>query len=310
MRTFKTVDDVMETLFNELSAGGEASDDRTGVGTRRSFGFSARLKFNHNKLMVPVFKPVNIKAVAAELYCFVNGITDVDELKKFGCNWWEANLKAANKRWGTPNNRDLGPVYGAQWVKPFYRSSAMKPLGVSVKGVPQYHAPYTNQLEILIDTLKNNPQDRRMYVTAWNPAEFEDMALPPCYHGFQCFVNERNELDLMFHMRSADVLLGLPHDILLHQMLQIMLANEADLAVGDLLFTLGDYHLYNNSLNAVNEFRRRLFRSHECHDPKSSCRPDIWPIEGVKLSDFEPSLAAPMAKHYKPQENIKVEMAV
>lgn len=308
MRTFTTVDDVMETLFNELTAGGESSNDRTGVGTKRSFGFSARLKFTHNKLMVPVFKPVNIKAVAAELYCFINGITDVDELKRHGCNWWEANLQAANAKWGTPDNRNLGPVYGAQWVKPYV-------CGVEVEGQtmydPGYQVPvYTTQLEVLIDTLINNPADRRMYVTAWNPEQFDEMALPPCYHGFQCFVNEFNQLDLMFHMRSADVLLGLPHDILLHQMLQILLAHTTGHAVGDLLFTLGDYHLYNNSLDAVEQFRKRLFKDHDCHDAASDKRPSISAIESCELFNFTPDLVQGMIDGYKPMPNIKVQMAV
>lgn len=293
MRTFTTVDDVMETLFNELTAGGESSNDRTGVGTKRSFGFSARLKFTHNKLMVPIFKPVNIKAVAAELYCFVNGITNVDALKAHGCNWWEANLQAANKRWGQPDNRDLGPVYGAQWVKPYWS-----------------HGELTDQLNELIHTLKTNPADRRMYVTAWNPEQFDEMALPPCYHGFQCFVNEKNELDLMFHMRSADVLLGLPHDILLHQMLLIMLAAQTGKRPGDLLFTLGDYHLYNNSLDAVEEFRKRLFKDHDCHDAASDNRPSIKSIEDVPLMDFQVEDVQDMIDEYKPQANIKVQMAV
>lgn len=293
MRTFTTVDDVMETLFNELTAGGESSNDRTGVGTKRSFGFSARLKFTHNKLMVPIFKPVNIKAVAAELYCFINGITNVDSLKAHGCNWWEANLQAANKRWGQPDNRDLGPVYGAQWVKPYWS-----------------HGELTDQLNELIHTLKTNPADRRMYVTAWNPEQFDEMALPPCYHGFQCFVNEKNELDLMFHMRSADVLLGLPHDILLHQMLLIMLAAQTGKRPGDLLFTLGDYHLYNNSLDAVEEFRKRLFKDHDCHDAASDNRPSIKSIEDVPLMDFQVEDVQDMIDEYKPQANIKVQMAV
>lgn len=309
MRTFTTVDDVMETLFNEILTGGEGSDDRTGVGTKRLFGFSARLKFTHNKLMVPLFKPVNIKAVAAELYCFINGITNVDELKRHGCNWWEANLQAANAKWGTPDNRDLGPVYGAQWVKPFI-------CGVKVEGQTYsdpfgYQVPeYTTQLERLIETLKTNPADRRMYVTAWNPEQFADMALPPCYHGFQCFVNEKNELDLMFHMRSADVLLGLPHDILLHQLLLIMLAAQTGKRPGDLLFTLGDYHLYNNSLDAVEQFRKRLFKDHDCHDPASDNRPSIKSIEDVPLMDFQVTDVQDMIDEYKPQANIKVQMAV
>lgn len=293
MRTFKTVDDVMETLFNELTAGGEVSNDRTGVGTRRSFGFSARLKFAHNKLMVPVFKPVNIKAVAAELYCFFNGITNVDALKQHGCNWWESNLQDANKRWNQPDNRDLGPVYGAQWVKPYWLKGEL-----------------TDQMQELVHTLRHNPADRRMYVTAWNPEQFDDMALPPCYHGFQCFVNERNELDLMFHMRSADVLLGLPHDILLHQMLQIMLAAATGRAVGDLLFTLGDYHLYNNGLEAVETFRKRLFKDHDCHNAASDKRPSITSIESVSIFNFVVDDVLPMVEAYQPMPNIKVAMAV
>ncbi|QQO39122.1 thymidylate synthase [Salmonella phage SPHG1] len=286
MKTYSTVSnvDTLDSLYSDIISfilrKGEDVADRT------------RCFFNDNKLMVPVFKPVNIKAVAAELYCFINGI------KGFGCNWWEGNLQDANKRWGTPDNRDLGPVYGVQWIKPFYKNGVL-----------------TNQLKDVIETLKVKPTDRRAYITAWNPQEMDAMALPPCYHGFQLFINNRNELELMFHMRSADVILGLPHDILLHQMLQITIAAELGVGVGDMTVTLGDYHIYQNHIDAAKIFLQRIVSNSDTtldtnFFGTAAGRPDINAIYDVSVFDFTPADVAPMVEKYKPMPNIKLQMAV
>lgn len=291
MREFETVDQVFETLINELTAAGEPSNDRTGVGTVRLFGFAAKIKFMHNKLMAPLFKPANIVAAAAELYCWIRGISDVDELKRLGCPWWEGNLATYNERKGTPGNRDLGEVYGKQWMKKF-----------------MYNGKEYDQLTLLIERLKNDNQSRKMYVSSWNPNDFDVQALEPCYHGFQCFVNANNELTMMFHMRSCDVILGLPHNIVFHQLLLILLANECGYAYGDLLFTLGDYHLYNNSKDAVEEFRKRLHKN--WFPAESSDRPSIAPLEHDTIDSFHPLTLQLMKENYKPMPNIKVPMAV
>lgn len=291
MREFETVDQVFETLINELTAAGEPSADRTGVGTTRLFGFAAKVKFMHNKLMAPLFKPANIVAAAAELYCWIRGISDVDTLKELGCPWWEGNLATYNERKGTPGNRDLGEVYGKQWMKKF-----------------QYNGKEYDQLTLLIERLKNDNQSRKMYVSSWNPNDFDNQALEPCYHGFQCFVNGNNELTMMFHMRSCDVILGLPHNIIFHQLLLILLANECGYAYGDLLFTLGDYHLYNNSKDAVEEFRKRLHKNwFQADDTR---RPSIAPLEYDTIESFHPLTMLLMKENYDPMPNIKVPMAV
>lgn len=237
---YMNVDDVLASLIYEIEEEGDLSGDRTGVGTKRIFGWTGKL-WAGTELLVPVIKPVNIRAVLAEFWCFTNGITNVDELKAHGCNWWEANLQDANKRWGTPDNRDLGPVYGAQWVKPYEGAGGAA----------------TDQLTNLIKTIKDNPTDRRMYVTAWNPEDFDRMALPPCYHGFQVFVNN-GRLDIMWHMRSCDVILGLPHDILFHQFLMMALAAECGLSVGDMTITLGDTHLYQNAREPAQRMKANI----------------------------------------------------
>lgn len=294
MKTYSTVDSLYSDIISFILRKGEDVVDRTGVGTRRCFGTAFKLAFNDNKLMVPVFKPVNVKAVAAELYCFINGISNVDTLKGFGCNWWEGNLQDANKRWGTPDNRDLGPVYGVQWIKPFYKNGVL-----------------TNQLKDVIETLKVKPTDRRAYITAWNPQEMDAMALPPCYHGFQLFINNRNELELMFHMRSADVILGLPHDILLHQMLQITIAAELGTGVGDMTVTLGDYHIYQNHIDAAKIFLQRIVSNSDTTlDTNFEGRPNINAIYDVSVFDFTPADVTPMVEKYKPMPNIKLQMAV
>lgn len=288
---FNDVDSLYYDLIDNLLDHGVNSADRTGVGTRRLFGLSFCLDAG-KKLLVPTFKPVNIKAVMAEFWCFTNGITDVDELKKFGCNWWEANLQDANKRWGTPDNRNLGPVYGAQWVKPYEG-----PGGVAI-----------DQLTNLIKTIKENPTDRRMYVTAWNPEDFEAMALPPCYHGFQVFV-EDGYLHLMWHMRSCDVILGLPHDILFHQFLMMALAAECGLKVGYMTVTLGDTHIYNNAITAAESFYLRIRNMRATGEKREVPLLRERPFVGFK--SVCPELLDELTSgKYDPMPNIKVKMAV
>lgn len=287
--------DLLETILSD----GAESSDRTGVGTRRMFGLTFTLDAGKD-LLVPTFKPVNIKAVLAEFWCFTNGITNVDELKKFGCNWWEANLQDANKRWGTPNNRNLGPVYGAQWVKP-YQCGERENYNGDLLPI------CTDQLTNLINTIKENPTDRRMYVTAWSPEDFDCMALPPCYHGFQVFV-EDGHLNLMWHMRSCDVILGLPHDILFHQFLMMALAAECGLKVGYMTVTLGDTHIYNNAVDAAEKFLERIQAddaySLDCSVPQISG--DLVGFKSVHPDNIHYLFSGA----YQPQENIKVQMAV
>ena len=302
MKQFPTVDALLSQLWKDIRCFGSLSGDRTGVGTQRIFAWGARI-YAGEDLLVPVIKPVNIRAVLAEFWCFTNGITDVDELKSYGCGWWEANLQDANLRWGTPDNRGLGPVYGAQWVKPYI-------CGVDVEGQgygdPGYQVPvYTDQLTNLIKTIKERPTDRRMYVTAWNPEDFDRMALPPCYHGFQVFV-EDGRLDMMWHMRSCDTVLGLPHDILFHQFLMMALAAECGLSVGYMTMTLGDTHIYNNAQDAVTVFMERA----DNLESLTTRRPRI----ATKLQGFRSvhpdQITYLFDGEYLPLPNIKVAMAV
>lgn len=292
---FNDVDSLYYDLIDNLLDNGVNSADRTGVGTRRLFGLSFCLDAG-KKLLVPTFKPVNIKAVMAEFWCFTNGITDVDELKKFGCNWWEANLQDANKRWGTPNNRNLGPVYGAQWVKPY-------PVKAGTSAI------WTDQLTNLIKTIKDNPTDRRMYVTAWNPEDFEAMALPPCYHGFQVFV-EDGYLHLMWHMRSCDVILGLPHDILFHQFLMMALAAECGLKVGYMTVTLGDTHIYNNAMEAADTFHIRITSMRATGEKRAVPHINESLVGFRSISPMALEQGHVISGDYDPMPNIKVQMAV
>lgn len=292
---FNDVDSLYYDLIDNLLDNGVNSADRTGVGTRRLFGLSFCLDAG-KKLLVPTFKPVNIKAVMAEFWCFTNGITNVDVLKHFGCNWWEANLQDANKRWGTPDNRDLGPVYGAQWVKPYPVKAGASTL-------------WTDQLTNLIKTIKENPTDRRMYVTAWNPEDFGAMALPPCYHGFQVFV-EDGYLHLMWHMRSCDVILGLPHDILFHQFLMMALAAECGLKVGYMTATLGDTHIYNNAMEAAITFYTRIGNIRAQGENRASLVLKAGLVGFRSVSPMALEQGQLFSGHYDPMPNIKVQMAV
>lgn len=299
---FLTVDHLLHDLWRDIRKEGNFSGDRTGVGTQRIFGLAGKI-WAGTDLLAPVIKPVNIRAVLAEFWCFTNGVTNVDELKAYGCGWWEANLQDANNRWGTPDNRDLGPVYGAQWVKPYICGSAREGQWMEDPG---YEVPvYTDQLTQLIQTIKERPTDRRMYVTAWNPEDFDQMALPPCYHGFQVFV-EDGRLDMMWHMRSCDTVLGLPHDILFHQFLMMALAAECGLSVGWMTMTLGDTHIYDNAQDAVNVFMERALNLGSL----ATRRPRI----AKKLTGFRSvhpdNINYLFEGEYLPLPNVKVAMAV
>lgn len=172
------------------------------------------------------------KSVLGELAAFLRGATTLAEFKAFGCNYWDANAAAwpANSK-RKPEDYEVGRIYGAQWVNWAYS---------------------VNQLDKLVAGIKRDPFSRRHIVTAWAPHELDEMCLPPCHIFFQCFVRE-DKLSMTVYMRSVDMCLGLPADVVLYATLLLLLCNETALEPGELVFMCGDAHVYRNHVDAALE---------------------------------------------------------
>jgi len=254
-----------QALLNDVLYKGNHRPDRTGTGTVAVFG--RQITFENVAERFPLFtaRKIYTKGVIGELCGFVRGATTTQELEKYGCNYW--------KPWADESG-DLGPIYGSQW-----RNFA---------GV--------DQITDLVAGLKADPHSRRHYVTAWNPAELEDMALPPCFVSFQCFV-EAGKLSMNVSMRSSDIVIGLPSDVLFHALLLRLLAAEAGLTAGDLTFQLGDTHIYTNHMSAA-----RLIAVRALHQPPTVT---IQPTSTVGVLPEHISI-----DNYNHNDPIKLELSI
>ncbi|QBZ82577.1 Thymidylate synthase [Hydrogenovibrio crunogenus] len=220
-------------LLKHITENGVAKGDRTGTGTRSVFGYQMRFNLEEGFPLVTT-KKLHLKSIVYELLWFLKGDTNNQYLKEHGVRIWD--------EWATENG-DLGPIYGKQWV------AWEKPNGETI-----------NQIEEVIQTLKNNPNSRRMLVSAWNPADLPDesmspqdnvkqgrMALATCHAFFQFYV-ANGKLSCQLYQRSADTFLGVPFNIASYALLTHMIAQQTDLDVGEFVWTGGDVHLYNNTL--------------------------------------------------------------
>ena len=199
---------------------GKQRDDRTGVGTKSVFGYQMRFDLSAGFPLVTT-KKIHLKSVIHELLWFTKGDTNTSYLTENGVRIWN--------EWADENG-DLGPVYGKQWRR--------------------WSTPEGRKLDQLYDVIseiKNNPNSRRMIVSAWNPSDVGSMALPPCHCLFQFYVAD-NKLSCQLYQRSADIFLGVPFNIASYAILTHMIANVCDISVGDFVHTLGDAHLYKNHL--------------------------------------------------------------
>jgi thymidylate synthase len=247
--------------------------DRTGTGTLSVFGAQTRFDLRPGGPGFPLLttKKLHIKSIIYELLWFLRGDTNVRYLNEHGVTIWD--------EWADENG-DLGRVYGAQWRD--WRGGN----GVRV-----------DQIDNLIAQIKSNPQSRRLIVTAWNPAELDHMALPPCHLLFQFHV-QNGELSCQLYQRSCDLFLGVPFNIASYSLLTMMMAQVVDLAPGDFVHTFGDLHLYKNHLDQAREQLSRAFRPL----PRMKLNPAVKNIYDFKFADFEligynphPSIKAPIA---------------
>lgn len=281
-------------LLQHILDNGITKEDRTGTGTRSVFGYQMRFDLSEGFPLVTT-KKTFLKGIISELLWFIEGSTDERRLAEIhysekasnliGKNTvWTANADAQGKALGYTNTdtiKELGPVYGAQW-----RSW-------KGEGGKSY-----DQLADVINQIKTNPDSRRIILNAWNVAEIENMALPPCHTFFQFYV-VNGKLSCQLYQRSADVFLGVPFNIASYALLTMMIAQVCDLEVGDFVHTFGDAHIYSNHMDQVNlQLSRTPYKK-----PTMKINPNIKDINDFKMSDFE-------LIDYVCDESIKAVMAV
>jgi thymidylate synthase len=258
-------------LLDRVLRQGVEKPDRTGTGTLSVFGHQMRFDLAGG-FPLPTTKKLHLKSVVHELLWFLAGDTNIRYLNENGVRIWD--------EWADRNG-DLGPVYGEQW-----RSWAA-PDGRVI-----------DQISNLVAAIRSNPDSRRLLVTAWNPADVEKMALPPCHCLFQFYVAE-GRLSCQLYQRSGDIFLGVPFNIASYALLTLMVAQVTELEPGEFIHTFGDAHLYSNHVEQAREQLQRAPRPL----PKVRINPDVHSLFDFVYGDFE-------LLGYDPHPHIKAEVAV
>jgi len=279
-------------LCQKIIDQGTRKGDRTGTGTFSLFGAQMRFSLENGQFPLLTTKKTFLRGITEELLWFIRGSTNAKELHDKKVHIWDANASRAFLDSRGLHNReewDLGPVYGFQW----------RHFGAQYNSM---HDDYTNkgvdQLKKLIETIKNNPNDRRMLMVAWNPVDLDEMALPPCHCLCQFYV-ANGKLSCQLYQRSADMGLGVPFNIASYALLTIMIAHVTNLEPGDFVHTLGDAHVYSNHVEQIKEQITREPRPW----PKMKIKRKVESIDDFKMEDFELS-------EYQPHPVIKMPMAV
>ena len=258
-------------LLRHVLDNGVEKTDRTGTGTHSVFGYQMRFNLDDGFPLLTT-KKLHLRSIIYELLWFLRGETNIKYLHDHKVTIWD--------EWADAEG-NLGPVYGSQW-----------------RSWPDGHGGTIDQIANLVDQIKRNPDSRRLMVTAWNPAEIEDMALPPCHCLFQFYV-ANGRLSCQLYQRSADIFLGVPFNIASYALLTMMVAQVCGLRAGDFVHTLGDAHIYNNHIEQCH-----LQLSREPRPlPTMSINPDIKDIFGFDYDDFTLS-------NYDPHPHIKGEVSV
>lgn len=285
-------------LLRDILENGTKKEDRTGTGTISLFGTQTRYDLSKGFPLVTT-KKMFTKGIIAELLWFLEGSTDERRLAEIQYGLpreelidkttiWTANANAQGKALGYENTdlvKELGPVYGKQWR--YYRKNNQN---YPIKGI--------DQIAEVIESIKTNPDSRRHIVSAWNVAEIDNMALPPCHTMFQFYVSD-GKLSCQLYQRSADAFLGVPYNIASYALLTIMIAQICDLEVKDFVHTIGDAHIYLNHLEQVNE---QLGRQ-EVSLPAMRIDKSIRNIDDFTMNSF-------ILENYISHPSIKAEMAV
>jgi len=259
--------DLMQHVLDQ----GVRKEDRTGTGTLSVFGYQMRFDLGQGFPAVTT-KKLHLRSIIHELLWFLKGDTNVRYLHDNGVTIWD--------EWADENG-DLGPIYGYQW-----------------RSWPTANGEHIDQISQVLDQLRNNPDSRRIIVSAWNVAEIENMALPPCHTFFQFYVAD-GRLSCQLYQRSADIFLGVPFNIASYALLTMMMAQAVGLQAGDFVHTLGDAHLYSNHLEQARTQLQREPRSL----PKMNINPDVTDLFAFSFEDFE-------LVDYDPHPHIKAPVAV
>lgn len=258
-------------LLSHIMENGTQKSDRTGTGTRSVFGYQMRFNLADGFPLLTT-KKLHLKSIIHELLWFLNGDTNTKYLQDNGVRIWN--------EWADENG-DLGHIYGYQW-----------------RSWPDYKGGHIDQISEVIETIKNNPDSRRIIVSAWNVADLPNMNLPPCHAFFQFYVAD-GKLSLQLYQRSADTFLGVPFNIASYALLLMMVAQVTGLEVGDFVHTLGDAHIYNNHFEQIQEQLSREPRKL----PRMVINPEVKSIFDFKYEDFT-------LENYDPHPHIKGIVAV
>ena len=258
-------------LMRHVRENGVFKDDRTGTGTYSVFGYQMRFDLSEGFPLVTT-KKTFLKGIIHELLWFLSGSTNIKYLVDHDVHIWD--------EWADEHG-ELGPVYGSQW-----------------RSWPGPDGKTIDQISRVVEDLKTNPDSRRHIVSAWNVAEVDEMALPPCHSLFQFYVAD-GRLSCQLYQRSADIFLGVPFNIASYALLNMMIAQVVDLEVGDFVHTLGDAHLYSNHIEQADKQLLREPRSL----PTIRINPEVKDILGFKINDFE-------LLEYDPHPGIKAPIAV
>lgn len=266
-KNMKQYHDLLQHILNE----GVQKEDRTGTGTLSVFGYQMRYDLDEGFPCLTT-KKLHLRSIIHELLWFLKGDTNIGYLKEHNVRIWD--------EWADENGA-LGPVYGHQW-----RSWPAKDGGT------------IDQISQVIDQIKNNPNSRRLIVSAWNVADVNEMALPPCHCFFQFYVAD-GKLSCQLYQRSADTFLGVPFNIASYALLTMMIAQVCDLKLGEFIHTLGDTHLYTNHLDQA-----QLQLTRDLRDlPTMKLNADVKDIFGFTIDDFE-------LINYDPHPHIKGAVAI
>ena len=258
-------------LLEHIRENGSEKGDRTGTGTISTFGYQMRFDLQKGFPCLTT-KKLHLRSIIHELLWFLKGDTNIKYLKENNVRIWD--------EWADENG-DLGPVYGHQW-----------------RSWPTPDGGKIDQIANLVEQIKNNPNSRRLMVSAWNVADVENMALPPCHCLFQFYVAD-GKLSCQLYQRSADTFLGVPFNIASYALLTMMIAQVCDLEPGDFIHTLGDAHLYNNHLEQTDLQLTREPREL----PTMKINPEVKDLFAFKYEDFE-------LINYDPHPHIKGAVAV
>jgi thymidylate synthase len=259
-----------ETFLRHVDQHGVSKADRTGTGTKSVFGYQMRFDLSAGFPLVTT-KKLHVRSIILELLWFLRGDSNVRWLQERGVTIWN--------EWADPNG-DLGPVYGVQW-----------------RSWPTADGRHIDQISDLIETIKNNPDSRRMIVSAWNVGELDQMALMPCHALFQFYVAQ-GKLSCQLYQRSADIFLGVPFNIASYALLTHTVAQQCDLEVGDFIWTGGDCHIYSNHAEQVAlQLSREPFAYPRLNIKRRPASLFDYAFEDFEFLDYQhhPAIKAPVA---------------